>query len=146
MELFGVGLPEAGLVFVLALILIGPERFPEMARQAGRWYRTARAFTDAVMVDVRSAVDEIEDEIADKNDGLRPIRELQDIQREFTQIGEDAVAAAGDTGDTGDTGEARIALDGEAAAPSADDIEDGPPVDGAAQPSVERERTGTGGA
>ena len=92
MELFGVGLPEAGLVFVLALILIGPERFPEMARQAGRWYRTARAFTDAVMVDVRSAVDEIEDEIADKNDGLRPIQEFQDIRREFTQIGEETVA------------------------------------------------------
>ena len=96
MELFGVGLPEAGLVFVLALILIGPQRFPEMARQAGRWYRTARQFTDAIMVDVRAAVDEIESEIADKNDGVRPIRELQDLRREFTQIGEETAAAAGD--------------------------------------------------
>ncbi len=96
MDLFGVGLPEAGLVFVLALILIGPQRFPEMARQAGRWYRTARQFTDAIMVDVRAAVDEIESEIADKNDGVRPIRELQDLRREFTQIGEEIAAAAGD--------------------------------------------------
>ena len=42
MELFGVGLPEAGLVFVLPLIRIGPHRFPESARQAGRGARPAR--------------------------------------------------------------------------------------------------------
>ena len=137
MELFGVGLPEAGLVFVLALILIGPERFPEMARQAGRWYRTARAFTDAVMVDVRSAVDEIEDEIAEKNDGLRPISEFQDIQREFTQIGQEAAAA-------GEDAAANLAAEG---TPS--DAVEGVPgasTEGVTSGEPERERTGTGGA
>ena len=139
MELFGVGLPEAGLVFVLALILIGPERFPEMARQAGRWYRTARAFTDAVMVDVRSAVDEIEDEIADKNDGLRPIQEFQDIRREFTQIGEETVAAAEDDAAPSLAADG-ASSDGASTAPSAEGaVEAGAPA--------ERERSvGAGGA
>src|SRR5438105_2246739 len=94
MNLFGVGLPEMGLVFVLALILVGPQRFPEIARQAGRWYRMARAFTDEVMGDVRAAVDELEEEVgikeaqeanAEGSPGgtIRPIRELQDLRRDL---------------------------------------------------------------
>ena len=81
MNLFGIGLPEAGLVMLLGLILVGPQRFPEIARQAGRWYRTARAFTDAVMKDVRAAVDEIEDELeAEGAVSLQPIRELAGLR------------------------------------------------------------------
>ena len=83
MNLFGIGFPEAGLVMVLALILVGPQRFPEIARQAGRWYRTARAFTDAVMQDVRAAVDEIEDELGVEGGDLQPIRELTDLRRDL---------------------------------------------------------------
>lgn len=81
MNLLGIGVPEAGLIFVLALILVGPQRFPEMARQAGRWYRTARTFTDSVMKDVRSAVDEIEDELETEGAvSLQPIRELAGLR------------------------------------------------------------------
>ncbi|HLH23208.1 MAG TPA: Sec-independent protein translocase protein TatB [Chloroflexota bacterium] len=36
MELFGIGLPELLLIMVLALVVIGPERLPEVASQLGR--------------------------------------------------------------------------------------------------------------
>ena len=36
MELFGIGLPELFLIMVLALVVIGPERLPEVAGQVGR--------------------------------------------------------------------------------------------------------------
>ncbi len=77
MELFGVGPLEALLVGVIAFILVGPDRFPELARQAGKWYRVARAFTADVMEDVQGAVKEIEAEVdATTGGGLRSIREL----------------------------------------------------------------------
>lgn len=77
MELFGVGPLEALLVGVIAFILVGPDRFPELARQAGKWYRVARAFTADVMSDVQGAVKEIEAEVdASTGGGLRSIREL----------------------------------------------------------------------
>lgn len=79
MELFGVGPLEALLVGVIAFILVGPDRFPELARQAGKWYRVARAFTADVMEDVQGAVKEIEAEVdATTGGGLRSIRELTD--------------------------------------------------------------------
>jgi Tat protein translocase TatB subunit len=36
MELFGIGLPELFLILILALVVIGPERLPEVAGQFGR--------------------------------------------------------------------------------------------------------------
>jgi sec-independent protein translocase protein TatB len=101
MSLFGVGAAEAGLILVIAMVLIGPQRFPEIMRQAGRWYRVARRFTDEVMKDVRSAVQEIEREVEEEAQDLRSVRELADVSgdlkaaREETEaVGRSAAAAA----------------------------------------------------
>lgn len=90
MELFGVGIFEFGLIALIALIIVGPQRFPEVARQAARWIRTARAFSDAVMKDVRAAVDEIEQEVTAANDGVNPIKELTELRRELGSALQDA--------------------------------------------------------
>jgi len=96
MELFGVGIPEIGLIMLIALVIVGPQRFPEVARQIAHWIRTARAFTDAVMKDVRSAVDEIEQEVTAANDGVNPIRELQDLRKELGAAAQDATSTVSD--------------------------------------------------
>jgi Tat protein translocase TatB subunit len=36
MELFGIGLPELIMIMLVALVVIGPERLPEVASQVGR--------------------------------------------------------------------------------------------------------------
>jgi Sec-independent protein translocase protein TatA len=92
MELFGVGIPELGLVLLIALVIVGPQRFPEVARQIAQWIRTARSFTDAVMQDVRAAVDEIEQEVTAANDGVNPIRELQELRKELGTAAQDATS------------------------------------------------------
>ena len=92
MELFGVGLPEIGLIAVIALVIVGPNRFPEVAREAARWYRTLRGFSDSVMEDVRTAMNELEQEVTAENGGVNPIRELSDLRREFQGLAQDAGA------------------------------------------------------
>jgi sec-independent protein translocase protein TatB len=76
MELFGVGALEALLVLVVALIVVGPRRFPEIARQGGRWYAIARRYATEVSKDVRGAVEELQAEIEEEGDDLRAIRDL----------------------------------------------------------------------
>ncbi len=90
MNFFGVGPAEAGLVFVIALIVVGPQRFPEIMRQAGRWYRVARAYSNEVMQDVRSAVDDIEREVKAETGDLRAIREFADIGKDLKAAQKDA--------------------------------------------------------
>ncbi len=105
MSLFGVGAGEALVVLVLAMIVVGPQRFPEIARQGGRWYRLARQYSNEVMKDVRAAVDEIETEIQEEtkdlesvtsiNDDLRAIRDDVDTVRKESAA--DAEQAMSDT-------------------------------------------------
>lgn len=46
--MFDIGFWELVLIAVVALLVVGPERLPELVRESGRWIRAARRFvTDA---------------------------------------------------------------------------------------------------
>jgi sec-independent protein translocase protein TatB len=44
----GMGVPEVALILVLALLLFGPEKLPELAKQAAGFVRTVRRMAEAV--------------------------------------------------------------------------------------------------
>ena len=52
--MFGIGLPELLVIIVVAVIVFGPDRLPEFARQAGRLVRQIRQFTNAARDDIRN--------------------------------------------------------------------------------------------
>lgn len=52
--MFGVGLPELAVILVVGILVFGPDRLPEFARQAGRVLRQVRRFTQAARDDLRS--------------------------------------------------------------------------------------------
>ncbi len=85
------------MVFVITLIVVGPQRFPEIMRSAGRWYRMARAYSNEVMRDVRSAVDDIEREVKAETDDLKSVREFADIGRDLKEAQQDAAAIGRET-------------------------------------------------
>jgi sec-independent protein translocase protein TatB len=51
---FGIGLPEFLVIFVVAVVVFGPDRLPDFARQAGRLVRQVRHFTQAARDDLRA--------------------------------------------------------------------------------------------
>ena len=44
----GISLPELLVIFVVILIVVGPQKLPELAQQLGRWMREFRKTSDAV--------------------------------------------------------------------------------------------------
>jgi sec-independent protein translocase protein TatB len=102
MELFGVGALEALLVLVITLVVVGPQRFPEIAREGGKWVRKARRFTAEVTAELREAYSELEEELRAEGDDLRSVREigeevrtgLQESATDIRRIGRDAEGAA----------------------------------------------------
>jgi sec-independent protein translocase protein TatB len=52
--MFGVGLPELAVILVVAVVVFGPDRLPDYARQAGQLVRQLRAFARTAQQDLRN--------------------------------------------------------------------------------------------
>ncbi|HZU07421.1 MAG TPA: Sec-independent protein translocase protein TatB [Chloroflexota bacterium] len=57
MDLFGIGLGELLLILVLALVVIGPERLPEVARQLGRMLAELRREADQLTAEFQRSLE-----------------------------------------------------------------------------------------
>jgi len=83
--MFDIGFWELVIMALVALVIIGPERLPDFARDAGRWIRKIRLFIQSAKREVEKELklDELNDlnESIDQVDGLMkqaPDRLLQD--------------------------------------------------------------------
>ncbi|TDJ35965.1 MAG: twin-arginine translocase subunit TatB [Gammaproteobacteria bacterium] len=63
--MFDIGFWELALIFVVALLVLGPDRLPAVARTGGRWASKARRTLAAFKADVERefAADELSDEL-----------------------------------------------------------------------------------
>lgn len=52
--MFGVGIPELLVILVVGLVVFGPDRLPEFARQAGRMVRQVRRMSQQARDDIRA--------------------------------------------------------------------------------------------
>jgi sec-independent protein translocase protein TatB len=60
--MFGVGLPELAVIAFVAVLVFGPDKLPEFARQAGRMARQLKGFANQARDELR---DELGPEFAD---------------------------------------------------------------------------------
>ena len=51
--MFGIGLPELMVIAIVAVVVFGPERLPEFARQAGRFVRQMRNLAQSAQNQLR---------------------------------------------------------------------------------------------
>ncbi|HEY7888176.1 MAG TPA: Sec-independent protein translocase protein TatB [Steroidobacteraceae bacterium] len=64
--MFDIGFSEILVIFVLALIVLGPEKLPRVVREVGRWVGRARAMA-------RQFQEQLEDEVdVDRTRTMRP--------------------------------------------------------------------------
>ena len=54
--MFDIGFMEITLIGVVALVVIGPERLPGVARTVGQWMGSARRFMSSVQADINLEV------------------------------------------------------------------------------------------
>lgn len=82
--MFGIGLPELAIIAFVAVIVFGPDRLPEFARQAGRFVRTMRNLAQNAQSQLR---DELGPEYADLK--LTDLDPRQAIRKHILEAMED---------------------------------------------------------
>jgi Tat protein translocase TatB subunit len=72
--MFGIGLPELLIILALALIVVGPEKLPDLARSLARGMlelkKTANALRDSIQEEVREVNDRAGDPVQLPHSGL----------------------------------------------------------------------------
>lgn len=93
--MFDVGLLELMLVGIVALLVVGPERLPKLARTAGMWLGRGRRFIGSVKEDIDRELkaDELRS-ILDKQKQNNPLHDIvEDTKKDFQQIKADTESA-----------------------------------------------------
>ena len=70
--MFGIGMPELIIIFVIALIIIGPKKLPDLARALGKGMTEFRKATNEIKsnLDMGDDLKGIEEELADSVSGM----------------------------------------------------------------------------
>tara|TARA_R110001599_G_scaffold39338_16_gene120140 strand:- start:171 stop:620 length:450 start_codon:yes stop_codon:yes gene_type:complete len=86
---FDIGFSELLVVFVVALLILGPERLPHAARTAGLWVRKIRRSINSVQREINAQLDheELQQKIGETNQRL--LKEGQAIQNTITPYPEE---------------------------------------------------------
>ncbi len=58
---FGIGMNELIVIFILAAIVLGPERMVRVARQAGKHIRNLKAYFSSLTGELKSELDILDD-------------------------------------------------------------------------------------
>ena len=96
MNLFGIGPAELIVILLIAVLVFGPDKVPEAARKAGRWYADFRRITQDMTTQVTRQLDV---EIADE-ERAKQAREVSATVKGSGVIEGEVVASGQDIADT----------------------------------------------
>ena len=87
--MFDIGFSELLVVFVVGLLILGPDRLPHAARTAGLWVRKIRRSINSVQREINTQLDheELQQKIGETNQRL--LKEGQAIQNTITPYPEE---------------------------------------------------------
>ncbi len=71
MEFFGIGMPEFMMILVIAIVIFGPDKIPQMAAQVGKAVRDFRRYTSELTKEFNEATGGLKDEFTNIASDIR---------------------------------------------------------------------------
>ena len=65
MNIFGVGLPEVTVILILALIIFGPKKLPELGKQLGKTLKSLKTASNEFQNEIDKVMNDPENNISE---------------------------------------------------------------------------------
>ncbi len=91
--MFDIGFWEILLIGVVSLLVIGPDKLPEVARTVGRWVAKVQRFVAGVKADINSELEsgELRKLLGDQENQIRELKDMvKDARRGFESSAKEA--------------------------------------------------------
>lgn len=85
--MFGIGLPELIIIMVIALIVIGPSKLPDLAKALGKGMAEFRKATQEIKdsLDLDEDIEEVKKDLVDSISGLDEPVDLPELEKQEEQ-------------------------------------------------------------
>ncbi len=88
MDILGIGFPELVLIFIIAMMVFGPRRLPEIVAKVGKTIRDLRAMSQGLMTEWQREIT-----VATRLDEIQAARQdIENVKRELKQTQESVAA------------------------------------------------------
>ena len=90
--MFDFGMWEIAIIFVITLIVVGPEKMPALARKAGLYVGKFRKFISKIKKDINSEIEaeELKEQLSVKNEELLLSQTLDEAKSGIDEIKHEA--------------------------------------------------------
>ena len=79
MNIFGVGLPEVTVILVLALLIFGPKKLPELGKQLGKTLKSLKTASNEFQNEINQVINESNEQSSNELSNIEDSKNINDI-------------------------------------------------------------------
>ena len=79
MNIFGVGLPEVTVILVLALLIFGPKKLPELGKQLGKTLKSLKTASNEFQNEINQVMNESNEQSLNELNNIEDSKNINDI-------------------------------------------------------------------
>ena len=91
MNIFGVGLPEVTVILIIALLIFGPKKLPELGKQLGKTLKSLKTASNEFQNEINQVMSESNEQSLDELSTINDLKNIDDNDKSSDKFKNDNV-------------------------------------------------------